>query len=378
MKRFSLLLPFIGFCFSISSLKAEEKALSREEAYYLRKDIRNAWKSAQRKNLEKNAKDMTVRVGDLEMKYSGQIFGKEPSNGRSLWISLHGGGKTTTEVNNQQWDNQKRLYQPKEGVYVCPRAPWDDWDMWCKGPIDSLYKQLIQIMVAYFNVSPNKVYIMGYSAGGDGVWRMAPRMADHWAAASMMAGHPGDVRLDNLLNTPFMIWMGANDSAYDRNRHAVTRGAQMDSLQNLYPKNYIHETHIIEGKGHWMDRQDTLALDWMKKFRRDPYPKHIIWQQEEVIEPAFFWLSAPNGKRGDRLDVSIKKNTIDIQHSDYKNFTIWLTDELVDLDKNVKVRYKGKEIFKGKLIRTRKNMEESIRTRGDLYFCYPSKIDIKL
>ncbi|MBR4528161.1 MAG: alpha/beta hydrolase, partial [Bacteroidaceae bacterium] len=117
----------------------------------------------------------------------------------------------------------KRLYRPAEGVYVAPRAPWDAWDMWFQRPIDGMYSDLIRLMVANYDVNPNKVYLLGYSAGGDGVWRLAPRLADYWAATSMMAGHPGDVRLENLLNTPFMIWMGSNDAAYDRNKLAAVR-----------------------------------------------------------------------------------------------------------------------------------------------------------
>ena len=31
------------------------------------------------------------------------------------------------------------------------------------------------------NVNPNKVYLLGYSAGGDGVYQLAPRMANRWA-----------------------------------------------------------------------------------------------------------------------------------------------------------------------------------------------------
>ena len=50
------------------------------------------------------------------------------------------------------------------------------------------------------DVDPNRVYIMGYSAGGDGVYQLAPRMADRWAAAAMMAGHPNDASPLGLRN----------------------------------------------------------------------------------------------------------------------------------------------------------------------------------
>ena len=40
--------------------------------------------------------------------------------------------------------------------------------------------------IVFEDVDPNRVYLLGYSAGGDGVYQLAPRMADRFAAASMM------------------------------------------------------------------------------------------------------------------------------------------------------------------------------------------------
>lgn len=76
----------------------------------------------------------------------------------------------------------------------------------------------------------NKVYLMGYSAGGDGVYYMAPRMADYWAACSMMAGHPNGASALNLRNLPFSIQVGEHDSAYDRNLKAIEWSIKLDEL----------------------------------------------------------------------------------------------------------------------------------------------------
>ena len=72
-------------------------------------------------------------------------------------------------------------------------------------------------MIAKYNVNPNKIFLLGYSAGGDGVYQLAPRMADRFAAASMSAGHPNDASPLGLRNIGFSIHMGNNDSAYNRN-----------------------------------------------------------------------------------------------------------------------------------------------------------------
>ena len=341
--------------------------------------IRRQWLDSLRVATAEVHRDSIIRQDGDSMKLWWTVYGEKPADGRSLWISLHGGGGTPPEVNDQQWRNQMRLYTPSEGVYVAPRSPVDAWDMWCQQPIDSMYRVLIRTMIAHYDVNPDKVYLLGYSAGGDGVWRMAPRMADHWAAASMMAGHPGDVRLENLLNTPFMIWCGANDFAYDRNRLDRERGLQMDSLQRACPDGYVHETHIMAGKGHWMDREDAAALPWMAKYKRQAWPKHIIWQQEAVYRPDFYWLSAPREElqRGKRVDAEVKGNTIDITRCDYSELTLYLSNELFNLKKPVTIKLRGKRVFKGKLKPSEAVYRQTLHQRQDPRFAAPCMITVR-
>jgi hypothetical protein len=131
-----------------------------------------------------------------------------PRVGRfALDLDARGGG-APARVNDQQWRNQIRLYQPRAGIYVAPRAPSNTWMLWHEGHIDPLFDELIATYVAARGVDPDRVYLLGYSAGGDGVYQLAPRMADRFAAAAMMAGHPNETLPDGLRNLPFMIFMG--------------------------------------------------------------------------------------------------------------------------------------------------------------------------
>lgn len=357
-----------------------QKPLSAEDTEQVAALLESQWRE-QMKQLHKDALANEVFVrGDLQMRFKAITYGEKPSDGRSLYISMHGGGAAPTRVNDQQWRNQIRLYTPEEGVYVAPRAPWDDWNMWFKPGMDEFFEMLIQAAVASMDVNPDKVYLMGYSAGGDGVWRMAPRMADRWAAASMMAGHPGEASQVSLRNTPFMIWMGENDAAYNRNELARRHGAIMDSLQQADNEGYIHQTHIIEDKGHWMDRVDAAAVPWMAKHIRNPYPDKVVWRQEEVTRKAFYWLSVPEAECRHKAMVvaEIDKNVVNISKSDYSCLTIYLNDEMVDLDKPVVVRYLGKKVFKGKLPRTAANMARTLKERGDVRYMFPAMVEVKL
>ena len=338
------------------------------------------WKDSVRHALADafNAKQMCIGRDTMPLHWS--IYGEKPTDGYALFISLHGGGGAPAELNDSQWENQKRLYHPQNAVYLCPRAITNTWDLHFVPQADAFYRNIIMMAEAMLDVNPNKVYVMGYSAGGDGVWRLAPRMADSWAAASMMAGHPGDVSLVNLRNVPFMIWCGELDSAYERNQRCQERIDEMVALHNGDPEGYINEGHIVKGKGHWMECEDSVAVDWMAQYQRNPYPNKIVWKQEEVVKPHFYWLSAPASelKRGMEVIASFEGNTITIDKCDYSSLTISLCDKMMDLDRPVKVIYKGKTIFKDDMMRQKITMRRTLFSRNDPAFVFPAQIHLEI
>lgn len=357
-----------------------DKKLTEKGAIEAEQVLLEAWKKEVKKKYHRFWVLKNFSRDGLQMKFDYRVFGELPEDGRSLFISMHGGGNAPEALNTQQWKNQIRLYEPREGVYVAPRAPWDDWNMWFKPGLDEFFDALIQTAVVEMEVNPDKVYLLGYSAGGDGVWRMAPRMADRWAAASMMAGHPGEVSQVNLRNVPFMIWMGENDGAYDRNKLAVEKGRVMDSLQQAEPEGYIHETHIVKGKGHWMDRADTAAIAWMTKYKRNALPKKIVWRQEEVMRPFMYWLGVDleTARPGMAVVAELSGNEIKIEACDYPKLRIYLNDRMVDMDKPVKVTYKGKVLFEKKLARTAKCMARTLCGRGDSELVFSGYVEVEI
>jgi len=365
---------------TLAATGQREKALTRKQALLCEEQLKAAWLDSVRTATGDAYNRKMVQADSLTMRLDWKIFGSPGPHGYALYISLHGGGGTAPENNDQQWRNQMRLYRPKNAVYLCPRAPYNSWDLHFRSGVDEMYRRIILMAQAWLQVDPDHVYIMGYSAGGDGVWRLAPRHADVWAAASMMAGHPGDVSLLNLRNLPFMIWCGEQDAAYDRNRQCRQRIAQMDSLQADDPEGYVHQGHIIEGKGHWMDRIDTAAVDWMGKYSRQPYPKRIVWQQADIVKPHFYWLTAPTDelKRGKQVRAEVQGNTVSIERCDYSRLTLSLSDRLVNLDRRVTVVYKGRTLFHGKVKRRASTLRRTLYGRNDPAYMVPAQIELVL
>ena len=160
------------------TLSFPESGLSKSEA---KNSLASLWNRHKSLLLRERAKEISAKKITLNgnsLRYTQKVFGSAPKTGRSLWISLHGGGSAPASVNDQQWRNQLQLYQPKEGYYVAPRAPTDSWNMWFKPHITPLFDRLIENFVVKHRVNPDKVYVLGYSAGGDGVYQIGPRMAD--------------------------------------------------------------------------------------------------------------------------------------------------------------------------------------------------------
>ncbi len=219
------------------------------------------------------------------------------------------------------------------------------------------------------NVNPNKVYLLGFSAGGDGVYQLAPRMADRWAAASMMAGHPNETSPLSLRNLPFMIQVGALDSAYKRNSVAQKWDEGLNQLQANNPGHYIHETHLYEGLGHWMDLKDAVALPWMKKFTRNPIPQKIVWKQDNVHHSSFYWLAVPENLISEKGEMIVEYNRdlneINIIDNYSQTIHFYLNDEMLDLDHPVTIKYQAEVVFRGIIPRTIKTIRDTAVSKGD-------------
>ncbi len=326
-------------------------------------------------------KNKAIRLDDLEMKFDYRVFGDPPPEGRSLFISMHGGGNAPARVNDQQWSNQIRLYRPAEGIYLAPRAPTDSWNMWHQSHIDRFFERLIQDAVAFENVNPNRVYLMGYSAGGDGVYQLAPRMADYLAAAAMMAGHPNDASPLGLRNIGFAIHVGGRDDAFRRNEVARQWKKRLDELQHVDPQGYRHKVVIHEQRGHWLNRQDAGAIDWMSQFTRQPRPHKVVWHQSQVVHDQFYWLAVDRrlARPGSTLAVRREGQNFVVESAEnVDQFALLLNDQIVDLDQSITVRFGDRVICREKVNRTTRSLVDSIRRRQDPELVFSARLPIEI
>ena len=243
-----------------------------------------------------------------------------------------------------------------------------------------MFARIIENLVVFEGVNPNRVYLMGYSAGGDGVFQLAPRMADHFAAASMMAGHPNETSPLGLRNLPFAIYMGGRDAAYSRNKKAEQWKQMLGDLRKKDAKGYQHQVTIYPNKGHWMDRQDASAIPWMAKCARNTGPEKVVWKQDDVTHGRFYWLAADAKNRGGRAQVVVSRDgqTVDIESATVKKLSILCNDRLFDLEKPVIVKQGDKTLFSGKVKRSIGVIAMRLAERPDKSFGFTGQITVEL
>jgi len=366
--------PFANAPLSREQAAATLTALWTDRVKFLRRD---------------RAAEMQAHELDLDgqkMKFVWMSFGDTnaiPAGGRSLFISLHGGGGAPQPVNDEQWTNQIRLgqaYQPAEGIYVAPRAPTDAWDMWHQAPEDDFFARMIEDFVVFEHVNPNRVYVMGYSAGGDGVYQLAPRMADRWAAAAMMAGHPNDASPLSLRNVPFALQVGAEDAAYHRNAVAAKWGEMLDSLRQADPQGYRHFTKIYPGKGHWMDLEDRQAVPWMERSTRRPLPDKVVWYQNSVTHTRSYWLERPAAEvaAGQKLVAQRAGQVITLTSANVNTVTVLLNDAMLDLDRPVVITSNGQILFSNLVSRTAANLARTLDGYGDTNLAFSAVVTVNV
>jgi dienelactone hydrolase len=348
---------------------APDFSFSRDEAPRI---LSLAWAEVRRERAASAQAELSAKkiiIGDHSLKWMEKTFGDEPDGKHSLWITLHGGGQGTEEENDANWHGYFGRYEfPPGSINVAPRAPANTWDMWHVKWTDGLLDRLIADFVLNRGVDPDRVYLIGYSAGGDGVYQLAPRLSDRLAAAAMCAGHPNEVTPEGLRNLPFFLYMGGDDSAYHRNTVVREFSAKMDALQAADPAGYFHRLTVFPGLPHNMQNRESEMIPRMAPLRRVVWPKRVVWKQDDdALHTRLYWLerAADAVKPSEIYAAHVDGQTVTIETPAAGNATLLLSDTLLDLDRPVQVVAGGRTVFNGTVSRSFAAIEHCLGARED-------------
>ena len=338
------------------------------------------------------------------LRFYEKVYGNAGPSGYCLFICLHGGGQGPAQMNDDQWRNIIPFENGgfKQGtIAVAPRGITNTWNLHFVHEATPAISRLVENYIIFRNVDPNKVYLMGFSAGGDGTYALSERLPFLFAACSPQAGHPNGINTVNLCNLPTYLAAGEKDTAFKRNQICVDYYKKIMDQNAKYLGNYIAKVEVVAGSGHsfqcWKvprnsffngasnasQSQDT-AFTFMYSYTRNPHPKKISCEVKTFLTPlrnyytqrgnSFYNIElGKNPPEMIQLEINYDNNTINIKEGN--NFKLNLVSSLFKKGDTVQVNHQGKT-QSYKLQRDQNYARNNMKLYCDPNFCYDSFINI--
>lgn len=154
-------------------------------------------------------RNLSRTVSGKYLLFLPQDYGKEQKR-YPLIMYLHGGSLRGDDVEKVRALGLPQLLEKDKSfpfIVVSPLCPageiWTDTDMLI-GILDEV--------VAQYSVDPSRIYLTGHSMGGRGVWYLAYKHPERFAAIAPMSGGPNITAwASKLKNVPVWVFHGAKD-----------------------------------------------------------------------------------------------------------------------------------------------------------------------
>ena len=184
-----------------------------------------------------------------------------------LMVYLHGAGERENDLSHLErcalpW--LVKLGRSYDAIILCPQCPADRvWDN-----VVADVKNLIDSVVAEYQIKKDRICITGSSMGGFGTWMMAMTYRNFFSGIAPVAGGNMSWRSQNLISTPVFAAHGDRDSVVPIEYSRFMVDALKAQNANVLFK-------VLEGYGHndgiekaYVDGEIT---DWLLKQRRTDF-----------------------------------------------------------------------------------------------------------
>lgn len=355
------------------------------------------------KPTEYDRKEVELRYCDYKSTYQFQGPSKYSTDKKyPLIFTLHGGGGSTKdnmgfcEKISKQYMEPWRKYIDDKEIFVASPASDQNWG----ATGSALVIDIVEDICKSYPIDPDKVYVWGQSMGGNASWRFGMHFTDHFGGvAPITCGYKyKEICFDAFHNTALYHVYSNQDGAYGhlgKWNHKILKKLKLPNAvtverkggHTLHAKEIpdILELFIKNPRNNYPKKTIAQTLDQPGTFMiKEPfYNKNegkIEWKIALPIARAY-WIQITESCDKDktcRLVAEIDGNTMKIEADNVKSFNLFLHDKLVDMDKEIIILNKDKELFKGKVERSVKQLLEEVRSSKDSGRIYYAKIKIDI
>jgi len=245
--------------------------------------------------------------------------------------------------------------EPNSKEPMIKLTPWGRGNRGWRGDGERDLFEAINSIKAFATLNPDRWYITGHSAGGDGSWAIVQRTPDLWAAAgmqsgSMISGRPEWGLVENMAYVPFHAMIGENDNLPNRIPDSKEAVRLLDALGDdtkflLIPKtgHYPLPAEAYEDQENWMFAK-VRKRPTKFSFTVDQYVHPGVWGIKVVFLPTQRQLIQ---EPWPRFDVKISGQTVEITTKNTKRLSVDLGSNGLKMTGDVALSVNGKEVLKG-------------------------------
>lgn len=266
--------------------------------------------------------------------------------------------------------------------------------------------QALTLLKRNYNVDDSRVYLFGGSRGGHGAWDLATSWPDLFAGVIPVLGGPHNITfrfLPNLKHVPIFDMQGGKDQA------GLIENLE-DAFQILRDLKYDATLKIDPESAHFYPVDWAEVWEWMATRRRPSYPQEVVRVAVRDDRSRAYWIEmrgvprkkyerppatkVPQNRPVDReetiqlvrknyarysarVDAGVEGNTINLTVKRTPKLVLWLSDDLVDLDRKVTIKVNGRDRSTRLYPRSLETMLARVRETGDREMLYPVRIELR-
>jgi len=128
------------------------------------------------------------------------------------------------------------------------------------------------------------------------------------------------------------------------------------------------ELHLLKDRPHDVryGADDDLALPFLSRFTRDPFPHSVRLRARRLEHARAFWIEVTEKGGGTaEVDGTVEGQTITLRTKGVKALRLLLRRDLVDMDAPLRVSLDGREAFSGTVAEDPALFLASWRATGD-------------
>jgi predicted esterase len=239
-------------------------------------------------------------------------------------------------------------------------------------------RDVLDVMAAVqraYTIDPDRVYLTGYSMGGEGTWQIGLHYPDLFAAIVPVCAVSDPVRIvqkemarggggwdralldlgsplnlaENALNQRVFIYHGAADTTVPvaDSRAMAERYRQLGWLG----KNVLYDE--LPGVGHaaWVPAyRDARLFSLLAPIRRQSFPRRVVYRTVSPRYREAYWLridAIAHGLTVAELTGEQDGRLFEIRPSNVSGFSLRLDERQVPPDRSIMVRVAGNDVYRG-------------------------------